>query len=173
MYQNVSYAVGEKCSTLNLTNSCQFILGRPTWKALYGRGINRKWLSWDRENYTGPKVTKMGSITGQGIDNNGVGVLRGQRHIPSKNWPKYPPPPGSFETAVSSLEAATNTWNPPPPPKTTKLAKWTTETRQGEFIYLILFKKSNILFHCAILSFVILNSIQCLVECSNSQRPNV
>ena len=36
--------------------------------------------------------------------------------------------------------------------------------RQGEFIYLILFKKSGILFHCAILSFVILNSIQCLVD---------
>ena len=31
------------------------------------------------------------------------------------------------------------------PPKTTKLAKWTTEIRQGEFIYLILFQKSNII----------------------------
>ena len=51
--------------------------------------------------------------------------------------------------------------------------KWTTEIRQGEFIYSISFKKSNILFHCAILSFVILNSIQCLEECSNSQWPNV
>ena len=28
-------------------------------------------------------------------------------------------------------------------------------------------------FHCVILSFVISNSIQCFVECSNSQQPNV
>ena len=43
-----------------------------------------------------PKVTKMGSIVGHRIDYNGVGVLRRQRHIPSKTWPKYPPflPPG-------------------------------------------------------------------------------
>ena len=32
-----------------------------------------------------PKVTKMGSIIGHRIDYNGVGALRGQRHIPSKN----------------------------------------------------------------------------------------
>ena len=42
----------------------------------------------------------MGSMIGHRIDYNGVGVLRGQQHIPSKNWPKYPPPPpglvGSF-----------------------------------------------------------------------------
>ena len=30
------------------------------------------------------QVTKMGSIVGHRIDYNGVGVLRGQRHIPSK-----------------------------------------------------------------------------------------
>ena len=30
------------------------------------------------------KVTKMGSIVGYRKDYNGVGVLRGQRHIPSK-----------------------------------------------------------------------------------------
>ena len=34
----------------------------------------------------------MVSIVGHRIDYNGVGVLRGQRHIPSKTWPKYPPP---------------------------------------------------------------------------------
>ena len=39
-----------------------------------------------------PKVTKMGSIIGHKIDYNGVGALRGQGHIPSKNLPKYPPP---------------------------------------------------------------------------------
>ena len=33
----------------------------------------------------------MGSIIGHGIDYNGVGSLRGQRHIPSKNGPKLPP----------------------------------------------------------------------------------
>jgi len=32
-----------------------------------------------------PKVTKMGSLIGHRIDYNGVGALRGQRHIPSKN----------------------------------------------------------------------------------------
>ena len=40
----------------------------------------QKWLRW-------------GSIVGHRIAYNGVGVLRGQRHIPSKTWPKYPPPP--------------------------------------------------------------------------------
>ena len=32
----------------------------------------------------------MRSIIGHRIDYKGVGVLRGQRHIPSKNRPKYP-----------------------------------------------------------------------------------
>ena len=40
-----------------------------------------------------PKVTKTGSIIGHKIDYNGVGALTGQGHIPSKNLPKYPPPP--------------------------------------------------------------------------------
>ena len=40
-----------------------------------------------------PKVTKMGSIIGQRIDYNGVGALRGQQHIPSKNLPQYHPLP--------------------------------------------------------------------------------
>ena len=31
----------------------------------------------------------MGSLIGHRTDYNGVGVLRGQRHIPSKNQPKY------------------------------------------------------------------------------------
>ena len=34
----------------------------------------------------------MWSITGQKIDYNGVGALRGQGHIPSKHKPKYRPP---------------------------------------------------------------------------------
>ena len=33
----------------------------------------------------------MGSIIGHRIDYNGVRALRGQRHIPSKNLPQYPP----------------------------------------------------------------------------------
>ena len=37
-------------------------------------------------------MTKMGSMIGHRIDHNGVGVRRGQRHIPSKTWPKYSPP---------------------------------------------------------------------------------
>ena len=42
-------------------------------------------ISWDRANYIFLKVTKMGSMFGLRIDYNGVGVLRGQRHVPSKN----------------------------------------------------------------------------------------
>ena len=38
-----------------------------------------------------PKGTKMGSIIGHRIDYNGVGALRGQLHIPTKDQPKYPP----------------------------------------------------------------------------------
>ena len=40
-----------------------------------------------------PELTKMGSIIGHRIDYNGVGAPRGQWHIPSKNLPKYFPPP--------------------------------------------------------------------------------
>ena len=49
-----------------------------------------------RELHICPKVTKMGSIIGHRIDYNGVGALRDQWHIPSKNFFKYlllPPPP--------------------------------------------------------------------------------
>ena len=34
------------------------------------------------------KVTKMRSIIGRRTECKGIGVLRGQRHIPSKNSPK-------------------------------------------------------------------------------------
>ena len=44
-------------------------------------------LGWRKLNIC-PKVTKMGSIIGHRIDYNGVGALRGQWHIPSKNLPK-------------------------------------------------------------------------------------
>ena len=37
-------------------------------------------------------MTKMGSITGHQIHYNGVGVVRGQRRIPSKNDPSSPLP---------------------------------------------------------------------------------
>ena len=40
----------------------------------------------------------MGSIIGHRIDYNGVGALRGQRHIHNKNLPEYPPPPGIYDT---------------------------------------------------------------------------
>ena len=38
----------------------------------------------ENHNNICPKVTKMGSIVGHRIDYNGVGILRGQRHILSK-----------------------------------------------------------------------------------------
>ena len=47
--------------------------------------LKQKVNKLDRKNYIFPKVTKMGSIFGHRIDFKGVGVLRGQRHIPSKN----------------------------------------------------------------------------------------
>ena len=55
---------------------------------------NRKWLSWDlKKNTYLPKSDREGgSIIGHKIDYDGVGVLRGQWHIPSKNLPKYPSP---------------------------------------------------------------------------------
>lgn len=34
----------------------------------------------------------MVSITGHRIHFDGIKVLRGQRHVPEKNLPKYPPP---------------------------------------------------------------------------------
>ena len=46
----------------------------------------------------------MGSIIGQKIDYNGVGALRGQRHIPSKHKPKYPPPAPRDVEGSSVLE---------------------------------------------------------------------
>ena len=55
----------------------------------------------DCEIYISSKVTKMGSIIGHKIDYNGVRVLRGQRHISSKNWPKYPPGLGVQGDALS------------------------------------------------------------------------
>ena len=39
-----------------------------------------------RKSHICPNVTKMGSIIGHRIDRDkGIGALRGQRHIPSKN----------------------------------------------------------------------------------------
>ena len=48
------------------------------------------------------KVTYIGSIIGHRIDYNGVGALRGQRHILSKKFLKYTPSPlpgNSFKTS--------------------------------------------------------------------------
>ena len=48
-----------------------------------------------------PKVPKMGSIIGRRIDYNGVEALRGQRHIPCKYLPKYPPPGINHQPGLS------------------------------------------------------------------------
>ena len=42
----------------------------------------------------------MESIIGHRINYNGVRALRGQQHIPSKKWPKYPPGPFPFLSLV-------------------------------------------------------------------------
>ena len=63
-----------------------------------------------------PKVTKMGSIIDHRIDSdyNGVGALRGQRHIPSKikiTQVIPPPPPVSSSDAHCSRFALNNSRN--------------------------------------------------------------
>ena len=60
-------------------------------------------------------MTEKGSILnfGHRIDCNGVGVLRGLRHIPSKNYPKYPPWPHIlrewYKTTMLERKAHTGT----------------------------------------------------------------
>ena len=83
----LSVKKSESCCLLNLTISSHWPHYIPPLETTLIRSgcINRKWLSWDHENYIFQKVTKMGSITGQKTDYNGVGALRGQRHIPSKH----------------------------------------------------------------------------------------
>ena len=82
----------ESCCLLNLTISSHWPHYIPPLETTLIRSgcINRKWLSWDRENYIFQKVTKMGSIIGQKVDYNGVGALRGQRHIPTQKMGLYP-----------------------------------------------------------------------------------
>ena len=54
-----------------------------------------------------PKVTKMGSIIGHIIDYNGVGALRGQRHIPAQQkltqLTQVPPSPRVLNPDTSLL----------------------------------------------------------------------
>ena len=57
----------------------QFILGLPIWR------IDKVKIEWDHKSYICPKVTKMGSKIGHRIDYNGVGAVRGQQDISSKN----------------------------------------------------------------------------------------
>ena len=45
-------------------------------------------------------MTNIESIIGHRIDKNGGVVPRGQRHIPGKNWPKYPPLDLNITTGV-------------------------------------------------------------------------
>ena len=64
------------CSSFNIKNG--WIHFRTIFRIRL-RYIKRKWLSWDRENYISPKLTKMGSKIGHRMDYNGVGALTGQR----------------------------------------------------------------------------------------------
>ena len=54
-------------------------------------------FSWDRKNYFGPKVSKIGSIIiiDHRIDYSEQGVLseRLMAHTQEINWPEFPPPP--------------------------------------------------------------------------------
>ena len=71
---------------------------------------------------------------------------------------------------TSSTESCDKHLNPPTSHEIGQMDN-RNQTRWVYFLNFIL--KSNILFHCMILSFIILNSIQCIVERSNSQWPNV
>ena len=78
-----------------------------------------------------------------------------KQHFVMTNWQSNSFP--QVESGDKHLKSLT-----PTPPK---------KMKQGEYIFFLLFGKSNISFHYAILSIVILNSIQGLVERLNSQRP--
>ena len=53
------------------------------------------------------------------------------------------------------------------------IATWTTETRQGEYIFFISFKTLAFYFVARFLSFVILKAIQCLLERSSNTTPHL
>ena len=57
--------------------------------------MNRKLISWDGENYIFPKVTKMGSIFGYRIDNDGVRVQEASDTYPAKSNPSNLSLPGN------------------------------------------------------------------------------
>ena len=63
-------------------------------------------------------MTKIGSIIGHRIDCNGVGALRGQRHIPTKYQPKYP---ASGMAVLHGFVGSTTLWGakqlPPQSPR--------------------------------------------------------
>ena len=84
-----------KCSTFNLTNLSIHL----TITYVKGRGIIRKWLSWDSDNDICSKVTKMGSMISHRIDYYGVGVRRGQRQIPAP-----PPLPCTFQRNIIPMQ---------------------------------------------------------------------
>ena len=57
----------------------------------------------------------MGSIIGLRIDYNGIGAVRRQQHIPSKNEPKYPHPGGrggdSYERFLGTSQVVSQVQN--------------------------------------------------------------
>ena len=123
-------------------------------------------LEWKEEMFS--------KATGKGDKWNILLCVGGENRAPDPNFGEkttswFRP----FETALSSIDFYKLRKPPQNFPKTMKQAKWTTEIRQCEYIFFIVFPKGNILFHHAILYIVILNSIQCLVERRNSQRPKV
>ena len=102
------------------------------------------------------------------------GKIEQQNRISARQRPRGP---GLSKQQCPALTSSIESYDkhlktsPPPPPKTTKQAEWTTEVRQGEFIYLISFNKVTFYFIARFYPSLFLNSIQCLVERSNSQRP--
>ena len=64
------------------------------------------WIPFMKSQGHFPKVTKMGSIAGHRI---GYRVLRSQRHIPSKTWPKFPAPGGVATKSVYNTSSLSST----------------------------------------------------------------
>ena len=89
----------ESCCLLNLTISSHWPHYIPPLETTLIRPgcINRKWLSWDRENYIFQKVTNMGSIIGQKIDYNGRGSKRPAAHTQQTLTQVLPPPSRGFK----------------------------------------------------------------------------
>ena len=89
-------------------------------------------LSWDRESYICPKVTKMGSKIGHRIDYNGTGAVRRQRQL--TQVPPYishfhvPGKTGTFTLYSTFLSILWGRWS----------SSFTTTHKQSRITYILM-----------------------------------